>query len=349
MPQKPLKLLIANHRWWFPTMVSGADIANHEFARRFKRNGVDVRVFGMVAPNVEGTTRQRNYITDGVRVNLVQSDFIRRLTDIIEVFRPDIVMTTSPESSSSTDDIHRMMNVFEHYSLPVVIYIHELEPVMSLFADVYHKLAAIVTNSHFMAGRIRERWQRDAVAIYPVPSSDTFKVTEAHGDFITFFNPTRRKGLEIVEHLVKNELAGHPFLFVEGFMDAGSHGVALVRSGNVVHARRSPDVATIYNLTRTLIVPSQWEEPFGRVALEAMYNQIPVIASNTGGLPESVGEGGWLIDDFANPESWAAAILEMENDECRKDSILAGNTHMENFSLAQQYSEFMGVFSNVLH
>jgi glycosyltransferase involved in cell wall biosynthesis len=347
MPQKPLKLLIANHRWWFPTMVSGADIANHEFARRMQRNGVEVRVFGMVAPDVEGTTRQRNYVTDGVRVNLVQSDFIRRLTNSIEEFRPDIVMTTSPETSSSTDDIDRMMSVFEHYGLPVVVYIHELEPAMKLFANGRNQIAAVVTNSHFMAGKIQSQWHRDAAVIYPVPSSKTFKVTEAHGDFITFFNPTPRKGLDIVEQLVKEELSDHPFLFVEGFMDAGSHGIALKRSGNVVHARRSPDVATIYNLTRTLIIPSQWEEPFGRVALEAMYNQIPVIASNTGGLPESVGEGGLLIDDFANVDAWAEAIRKMETTRYRNQMIEAGNTHMEKFSLEQQYRGFMDVFEKV--
>ncbi len=37
-----------------------------------------------------------------------------------------------------------------------------------------------------------------------------------------------------------------------------------------------------------LIVPSSWEEPFGRVVIEALYNWVPVIVSNKGGLPEIV-------------------------------------------------------------
>jgi len=37
-----------------------------------------------------------------------------------------------------------------------------------------------------------------------------------------------------------------------------------------------------------LIVPSQWEEPFGRVVIEAMMYNIPVIVSNRGGLPEII-------------------------------------------------------------
>ncbi|MBN2341596.1 MAG: glycosyltransferase family 4 protein [Deltaproteobacteria bacterium] len=349
MPNRPLRLLIANHRWWFPTTVSGGDVANHEFARRLARNNMEVRVFGMVAPNVDGTTRQRGYVTDGVRVNLVQSDFIKKLTGIIEEFRPNIVMTSCPETSCSDDDIHRMMNVFKQYSLPVIMYIHELEPVMSLFDGVQKKLAAVCTNSQFMAGKIQARWDREVDVIYPVPSSRTFQVADTSGDFITFFNPLPHKGLDIVEQLVKEELKDRAFLFVEGFMEAGSHGIALVRAGNVVHARRSPDVATIYTMTRTLIIPSQWEEPFGRVALEAMYNQIPVIASNTGGLPESVGEGGILIDDFSNVHAWAEAIRKMDDEAFRDEMIEAGFEHMERFSLEQQYDGFITVFNRVMN
>ncbi len=37
-----------------------------------------------------------------------------------------------------------------------------------------------------------------------------------------------------------------------------------------------------------VVVPSLWEEPFGRVALEAQMNGIPAIVTNLGGLPEIV-------------------------------------------------------------
>lgn len=47
---------------------------------------------------------------------------------------------------------------------------------------------------------------------------------------------------------------------------------------------------------KILPIPSQWEEAFGRVAIEAMVNGIPVIASNVAGLRDSVGEGGILIE-----------------------------------------------------
>lgn len=44
-----------------------------------------------------------------------------------------------------------------------------------------------------------------------------------------------------------------------------------------------------------LVVPSVWPEPFGLTALEGMASGAAVVASNVGGLPETVGDGGLLV------------------------------------------------------
>jgi glycosyltransferase involved in cell wall biosynthesis len=43
------------------------------------------------------------------------------------------------------------------------------------------------------------------------------------------------------------------------------------------------------------------------VAVEAQSCGIPIIASARGGLPEAVGDGGLLIEDYRNVEAWVAA------------------------------------------
>lgn len=65
------------------------------------------------------------------------------------------------------------------------------------------------------------------------------------------------------------------------------------------------------------VVPSQWDEPFGRTALEAMAMGCPLIATPRGGLPEVMGDTGAMLtpDD---PERLAALIVELANDgDCR--------------------------------
>ena len=77
---------------------------------------------------------------------------------------------------------------------------------------------------------------------------------------------------------------------------------------NVCFQRRVSDMRNIYSQTKLLLVPSRWEEGFGMVSIEAQSCGIPVIASDRGGLPESVGNGGILIKDYLNPDVWVRNI-----------------------------------------
>lgn len=338
-----LRVLFAHHRWWYPTAVSGADVANHEFARGLRKRGVEVRVHGIVAPETEGRARQADYVADGVPVCLVTSDFTSSLARVIGEFKPNVVVTSCPEPSSGADDIGRMVETLRRFDQPVVLYVHDIGATLPLFEGVRDRLSRVITNSEFMAGRVGELWATECDVVYPVPDLDAVYAGGAGGPFITFFNPLPHKGLSVAHTLVTRRFTDRPFLFVEGFIDPEAHGIALTRSGNLVHARRSPDVATIYLMTRTLIVPSQWEEPFGRVAIEALYNRVPVIASRTGGLVESVGDGGILIDDFANVDRWAEAIETLDDPQTRGELIEAGAAHAERFSLDNEVDKLIAL------
>jgi glycosyltransferase involved in cell wall biosynthesis len=46
------------------------------------------------------------------------------------------------------------------------------------------------------------------------------------------------------------------------------------------------DSASFFEMIDVLVVPSLWNEPFGRVVLESIINKKPVIASNMGGIKE---------------------------------------------------------------
>ena len=52
----------------------------------------------------------------------------------------------------------------------------------------------------------------------------------------------------------------------------------------------SPDARRFLAVTKLLLMPSLMENA-AVVAMEAMFNGIPVLASNRGGLPETVGGG----------------------------------------------------------
>ena len=49
-------------------------------------------------------------------------------------------------------------------------------------------------------------------------------------------------------------------------------------------------VLTFLNKSEIAVIPSRWEEPFGRTALEASSRGCATIISNRGGLPETTDE-----------------------------------------------------------
>jgi glycosyltransferase involved in cell wall biosynthesis len=71
---------------------------------------------------------------------------------------------------------------------------------------------------------------------------------------------------------------------------------------------------TFYADLDCALVPTQWAEPFGRTAAEALISGIPLLASLTGGLPEVVamyGGCGRLVADHTSTASWVQAMTDV--------------------------------------
>jgi glycosyltransferase involved in cell wall biosynthesis len=67
-------------------------------------------------------------------------------------------------------------------------------------------------------------------------------------------------------------------------------------------------VAPLYRRADLLLMPSTYE-PLGMSQIEALALHCPVLASNTGGIPETVihGQTGTLVE-AGNAQAWADAI-----------------------------------------
>ena len=81
-------------------------------------------------------------------------------------------------------------------------------------------------------------------------------------------------------------------LFVYGGGGDESYGKALKDryTSDRILFKGFRDPREMYSEIDILIVPSMWQEPFGRVIIESYGYGIPVIASNTGGISEIVQE-----------------------------------------------------------
>lgn len=131
------------------------------------------------------------------------------------------------------------------------------------------------------------------------------------GNYVTFINPIPKKGLDIVLELARR-LPRVPFLLVESWPLGKSEWRELQARcssiPNVTLRHSSLSMNPIYRHTRILLAPSQWIEAWGRVVTEAQFCGIPAVTSDSGGLPEAVGDGGIVIPRDAPINDWITAI-----------------------------------------
>ncbi|HEX7640614.1 MAG TPA: glycosyltransferase [Burkholderiaceae bacterium] len=86
-------------------------------------------------------------------------------------------------------------------------------------------------------------------------------------------------------------------------------------------------MAAVYGATKVLLMPSFWFEAAGRILIEANANAIPVLASDGGGIPETLGGAGrllpipercrqdhWAVPSDEEAEPWWRELLQLWRD-----------------------------------
>ncbi|MBL7960804.1 glycosyltransferase family 4 protein [bacterium] len=83
-------------------------------------------------------------------------------------------------------------------------------------------------------------------------------------------------------------------------------------SDKVIFTGFKTDIKSYVSDLDVLVVPSVWDEPFGRTALEGMALGIPVLASRIGGLPEVIEENmTGLLYESGNTEGLSHCMKQM--------------------------------------
>jgi glycosyltransferase involved in cell wall biosynthesis len=107
--------------------------------------------------------------------------------------------------------------------------------------------------------------------------------------------------------------------------------------------KRGEELKTLMGGAQALIMPSQFDEPFGMTAIEAMALGTPVIASRNGALPEIVedGKSGWLADTVEEIVEKMARVGELKAEDCVKRV-------QERFSLTKMLSEHAKLWRDII-
>jgi glycosyltransferase involved in cell wall biosynthesis len=110
----------------------------------------------------------------------------------------------------------------------------------------------------------------------------------------------------------------------------------------------NPSTLGILARAAILVMPSRWQEAFGRVAQEAHMVGAALITTRRGGLPEAAGEAALYIDPD-DPADIAAAIRRLAEDGALAESLRqAGRQHVSAFGLPETAARWSALRRSLL-
>lgn len=269
-------------------------------------------------------------------------------------FKPNVIITQLMWSDIA-------LKLANKYSIPSIMRVCKVSIEISLAKDSQYAPTAIISTSKFVKDYVLGHWERESTIIKPLVEIENYimkkeEFSPFENEFIFMFNPLERKG-GLVFKEIANRLPSLKFGTVLGWSslkekpDSNTFSEEYIKriteSEGSVFDGSLPEYVNfdncnnikvfppennpkkLYKKIRILLVPSQWEEAFGRVAIEAMANGIPVIASDIAGLRDSVGDGGILIEK-ENVNKWVKEILKFKNKQYYKKMLKRAKNWVKN-------------------
>lgn len=129
------------------------------------------------------------------------------------------------------------------------------------------------------------------------------------------------KGLEVLlDAFIRDTKKSNLKIFGEGSAHYVSRLEKCYQNRRITFCGKKPQ-EEIFKAIDVLVVPSRWDEPFGRVNMEALFYGVPVIAADRGGIPEIIknGHNGWTF----NPDSVSDLGKRLRDVESMEKSALS--------------------------
>ena len=310
------RIIFVQNTIYLPGEIGGANISLHALCRHLMRQ--DVEPIVIAAPDRAGAPPPL------AGVDLVKPDYvILRGHDPVEILRealgrlaPAAVVMRAPEPAD------RAARIAEIFSQPIHVYFESQFFRYEFPSPRIEPALRYAANSPFLSRMASAYFGSPVPMIPPVIEPDAYRCRPT-GDAVLFVNPVAIKGVHIAEQVARL-LPHRRFIFVRSWTHHPLTPHRATALPNIEWAASTHDMRPLFERTRVLLVPSVWEESSARVLGEAQVSGLPAVASDRGGLVESVGGGGVCLPLAAPIERWAEAVEAMFADGAHYARCSAG-------------------------
>lgn len=222
--------------------------------------------------------------------------------------------------------------IFKKFLPPLLTYLRNWDYLAAQRPDYF------LTNSNFVAQRIKKYYHRESTIVYPPVETDKFFISKDIDNYfliISRFRPYKKIDLAIQAF---NQLK-IPLKIIGSGEDKALRQMAksnIEFIGSVSDEKKAEYLAHC----QALIFPQ--EEDFGITAVEAMAAGRPVIAYRAGGALETVIEGvsGKFFDD-QNWQSLAEAVIKFKPEEFNPEKIRQHALKFDKERFKKEIKEFI--------
>ena len=308
-----LKLLSVTTYPYLPTGFGGSALSTHDMCLSFLQKGVRATVLARADRRLTRALKrggEKDVLDQTLGYDVIRAiDPVDSIESVVGTLAPTAAVV---QSGQQIECARRLIAL----GVPTTVYVRDVE--FDRLSGPYfrHPLLSYVANSAFTAQAVWRAFRIECDVIPPLVRRASY-ATESERTHVVFINPVRQKGVATVIALARR-LPHRKFLIVECWPLSRLERMKLrfaTRSlPNITWRPSTLDMREVYRRARLVLVPSRWREAWCRVATEAHCSGIPVIATDIGGLPESVGSGGILIDSEAGAGEWENAVELLWND-----------------------------------
>jgi len=251
--------------------------------------------------------------------------------------------------------------------------------------QVAEKVDALITNSGYLLSSYLEQFPKFKgkghavhLGIHPDPFEDAqerekkieklkkkLRINEENQTILFVGRLMKEKGVHLILDVMPKLIKQYPNLklVITGASRYGRNiTTPYVRSiyrqaaklrKNVVFTQFMPPhkIPYIYQLADIVVIPSLWQEPFGRVNLEAMASCKAIVASNRGGIPEVVKheENGFVVSLKNHEEELYESICRLlESSELREEFGKKGLERVKEFTWVKTAEQYLEVYKNLV-